>query len=295
LRFAVIEQNKRSVLDLLLENFYTLRFACYYIVSQSFNIFSVWDDLNDYQGENMGKVYQTPPIVEALCEFRFQDSNEWDLTLPGLFYNKIQHLFPQKREQRNMQIKVDHADSHHDTNIRGSMIPMVQFYDRDETCLVQLTPTLLTINHLKPYSDWIRFKKLISDTLTIYQDVANLTNLARIGLRYINQIDLDPKESLYDYLEFKPCIPTSITQETSSLLQRVELPFNTQNGKLSLTLATVQDEHSCILDLDFVTLDAAQLSVEDIPSWLEIAHETIEDVFEASITDMLREKFKEPT
>jgi len=33
--------------------------------------------------------YRNPPIEEALCEFRFVPSQDWDPTVPGRFHKKI--------------------------------------------------------------------------------------------------------------------------------------------------------------------------------------------------------------
>ena len=32
--------------------------------------------------------YKTPPIEEALCEFRFSDDSDWDLTVIGKFQSQ---------------------------------------------------------------------------------------------------------------------------------------------------------------------------------------------------------------
>ena len=47
----------------------------------------------------MGRRYKNPPIVEALCEFEFISSQPWDLTIPGLIYEKVKDEFPDKRQQ----------------------------------------------------------------------------------------------------------------------------------------------------------------------------------------------------
>jgi uncharacterized protein (TIGR04255 family) len=45
--------------------------------------------------------YRNPPIEEALCEFRFAPSQDWDPTVPGRFHEKIREIYPAKpREQR---------------------------------------------------------------------------------------------------------------------------------------------------------------------------------------------------
>lgn len=40
--------------------------------------------------------YKNPPIVEALCEFRFVPSDEWNLTVPGLIFQELKHVYDGK-------------------------------------------------------------------------------------------------------------------------------------------------------------------------------------------------------
>jgi len=50
----------------------------------------------------MGRKYANPSIVEAVCEFRLSPDTPWDLTVPGLVYEKVRSEFPH-REQRLFQ------------------------------------------------------------------------------------------------------------------------------------------------------------------------------------------------
>lgn len=48
----------------------------------------------------MVRKYKHPPIVEALCEFQFIPSQPWDITIPGLLYDRINSEFPVKQQKR---------------------------------------------------------------------------------------------------------------------------------------------------------------------------------------------------
>lgn len=37
----------------------------------------------------MGRRYKKAPVIEVLCEFRFKPGSSWDLTVPGLVYERI--------------------------------------------------------------------------------------------------------------------------------------------------------------------------------------------------------------
>ena len=50
-----------------------------------------------------------------------------------------------------------------------------------------------------------------------------------------------------------------------------------------------------ILDLDYFLAQPEQVSLDDVFQWIEVAHGHIEEVFEACITDWLRETFEEVT
>ena len=45
----------------------------------------------------MSRRYKNSPIIEAICEFQFEENSEWDLTIPGLVYDRVQNEFPIRR------------------------------------------------------------------------------------------------------------------------------------------------------------------------------------------------------
>ena len=44
----------------------------------------------------MGRQYNSPPIKEAICEFRFRSETPWDLAVPGLIYAELKDDFPRR-------------------------------------------------------------------------------------------------------------------------------------------------------------------------------------------------------
>jgi uncharacterized protein (TIGR04255 family) len=92
-------------------------------------------------------------------------------------------------------------------------------------------------------------------------------------------------------------LPSTFDSPPANLILRSEFRFPQYHGRLVLTLATAPSDsievNIYILDLDFITTDASVLSFDTAEQWVEVAHDQIEIVFEASITDTLREKFAE--
>src|SRR5712692_6393770 len=140
----------------------------------------------------MARVYKFPPIREAVCEFRFEPSQPWDSTVLGLVYEKIKEEFPKKRQPSSLQVSV-RTEAGEAENIRGPSNRM-QFLREDERALVQVAPDFLSVSHFKPYSKWELFKGIIEKALIAYRQLNETKGVRRLGLRYINQINIPEKQ-----------------------------------------------------------------------------------------------------
>lgn len=97
--------------------------------------------------------------------------------------------------------------------------PRIQFHKRGKRALIQVAPDLLVVNQLKPYMTWAKFKPMILDSLQKYRDVANPKEFKRVGLRYINKINIKAEIiELSDYFDFYPYIPKNLPQLHISFL-----------------------------------------------------------------------------
>jgi uncharacterized protein (TIGR04255 family) len=245
----------------------------------------------------MGRKYRNPPLVEALCEFQFEPSQPWDLTIPGLFYERVCEGFPEKRQQEMVEMELRAREARLEQRVRAG-IARVQFLRRDGTALVQVGPDLLAVNHLKPYPTWAQFRPMILKHLEIYRDLAKPNGLRRVGLRYINRIEVPgPTAELARYLNFYPPQPKDLPQPYESFLVRVETPYSDERDRLLLTTGSAQPETpamtAVILDLDYVMGQPGGISLTQVEQWLEEAHDRIELAFEACITPQARDLFEE--
>ncbi len=132
----------------------------------------------------------------------------------------------------------------------------------------------------------------------VYHNIANPSKIKRIGLRYINRIEIPEAQfDISNYFNLEPKLPDEIPHNFINLFLRMELPYPSDIGKLVLTFGSAPvkttDKFPFILDLDFVTLPNSNIQFEMSDRWVETAHANIETAFEACITDRLRELFKE--
>jgi uncharacterized protein (TIGR04255 family) len=135
--------------------------------------------------------YGNPPIIEVVAEFRFVPSEPWDLTVPGLVYDRLREQFPRKRLLKVLEGEAA-AEA---TGIRQEfrLADRMQFLSDDEKAFVQVGPDLLAVNHLAPYPTWEGFVPLVQHGVDTYLSVAHPRGLHRIGLRYINQLEIPGK------------------------------------------------------------------------------------------------------
>lgn len=251
----------------------------------------------------MGAVYAKPPILEALCEFRFEPGPSWDGALPGLFYAEIREDFPKRRERRDVQLGVRTAEEPMTPQVQGTLVPRMQFLREDEQALIQMAPNLLAVNQLRPYPTWPDFRTMIERALAVYRKVAAPVGFRRIGVRYINRIEVPfptGAESLEieDYIRLVPQVPEALPQVFARWGQRTEIPYEDDNGVLALMSGSADDqseptEARFLLDFDFRTLDPRRVGLDDVMTWVDQAHDHVEAAFEASITERCRRLFGE--
>jgi uncharacterized protein (TIGR04255 family) len=244
----------------------------------------------------ISRKYRKPPVSEAVCEFRFEPSSTWDLTIPGLIYDRIKQDFPKRKLAKAVEFSV--VAGPEGIAQQSMTTDRMQFLREDEKALIQVDRDLLAINHLKPYPTWETFLPLIRQGFEAYIQVTNPRAIHRIGLRYINRIEIPGKRAeLQDYLELRPSIGPDLPQDFGPFLVKVGIPYSEGQDILSLQSASaiphVLETIPVVLDLDYYLAVPGRVPLEDAFSWIETAHTRVEEAFEACITDRLRVMFEE--
>jgi len=240
----------------------------------------------------MSKKYQDPPIVEALCEFQFEPTEPWNPTIPGLIYALLQSDFPKARTMQAFELNAATSDVGLAQQFRAN--ERAVFLTDDEKSLVQVGQHLLVTNQLSPYRTWQSFQPLIRQAFEAYRNVMHPTRLRRIGLRYINRVAFDPGTvPLDEYFTFHPFIGNALSGDMLRFAQSGEFAREDGRDMIRIQLASVErGEPAVILDLDYWLAKADQFDLAQTFDWVETAHEQIEAVFEACITNRLRQRFE---
>ena len=242
----------------------------------------------------MPRLYGKAPVTQAICEFQFVSAKAWDWTIPGLVYQKISKDFPLKQQEQAFQVTV--APQQQTVQQFSTALSKMQFLKDDKTAMVQIGPDLLGINVQAPYPGWAAFFKLISEQFRIYSDIASPKGFKRIGVRYLNRIDF-PTQAIETtkYFRYYPHLPENIEQKHGPFMMRVLHSSDDDRDVLTLNFASIVPSPNLayLLDLDNSLVQADKVQLSDGLAWVQHAHAKIEDMFEACITDDLRELFEE--
>lgn len=234
----------------------------------------------------MARTYNKPPLIEAVCDFRFSSSEPWDWTIPGLFYEQIRDSFPNKQQINIIETRVDQSES---KIVQQSQTKM-QFINQDGTTVIHVGPDNLSIHQLPPYNGWEHFKAGVLKYLSVYYKTANLESLVNVILRYVNRIDIPYTEfELEDYFRILPQAPNPIPQMFPRFLLNVDVPYHVLRSNLRITFGTAIPEGEAkiayLLDLSMFSLTSAVPSKDEVSDWLEVAHKHLEDAFDAAFTE----------
>jgi uncharacterized protein (TIGR04255 family) len=249
----------------------------------------------------MSVTYANPPLIEAICDFRFvQGQQPWTWTVPGLMYARIKEEFPLVQDQPALQMQVPMpAEQPATAQIMGG-VSQVQFIRADETAVVQLGPSALVINLLRPYTGWEQFRALILKQFDTYTDIAAPLGLVQIQMRYINKLEIPQPRAgealnVNQYCNVLPNIPDALNSWISGFLQRIEIEVPGSQSRLVVQSGSIppeQENHVGILvDLEYTVRTREPLALTSVERTLEEAHVEIKKAFNECFTPAAKELF----
>lgn len=256
----------------------------------------------------MNKRYRNPPIQEALCEFRFAPSRDWDLTIPGKLHNEvIREYGAQPQEQRVLQATLKTSEDGSPEMQAHEEIAKLMLINGDGTRMIGVGRDIVSVHMMEPYqtpnspekSGWKEFQPRIKQALNAYWHVAAPLGVTRIGVRYINRISVPERvSSIKSYLKtLVKCAPPDIGDfpgTMNNMTSRVE--YNCGNNvTLVLSQYLIRPESAPLnffLDIDVIWNTSGEpITPEGAHTKTDLLKQQENEVFEALITNKAREHF----
>ena len=236
------------------------------------------------------------PIREAAAEIRTIPDHDLSFDRLKSLKELVGQTYPKISEQRakggEIRIKLDESAG---VRLFDELHALV-FASEDGRRVVQSKLDGLVVSRLAPYEHWKAFRTQLFEFWEAYKEVALPRSVTRIGVRYINIIDLKtPVRDLQDFLTTVPSPPPRLPQAMSSFLSRIVIPDERSSGMIVLTESMEPSPDSksvpILLDIDVFREFQAPYPEEFDAEVLEKLHDAACRVFFESVTERTVEMY----
>jgi len=238
------------------------------------------------------KHYSRPPITEAVIDVRVDLSDEVTLETLARVYSNIEVAYPKCQELLIVQGEIMVGASVEATANQSHI--GYGFVSSDRKQSFQARMDGFSFIRLAPYDCWETFRDEAKRLWHIYQSVAKPKAITKLAVRYINRLDLPlPFDDFKDYLRTLPEVSPDLPQGLSGYFMQLQIPQEKLKGMLVLNEAIIPPSKSEVVSvlLDIDLFRESDISNDEAVIWdfLEQLHDRTDQVFEACITDKMRE------
>lgn len=236
-------------------------------------------------------VYSAPPIIEAIIQLSFTEPLA-DALMRKLV-KRLAHSYKNEAALEEVSTQVDFQTR----TARFEVKHQTKLSSSDQADILLVHPTALTWSRLAPYQGWSTLIARVREDITTARTVVGYRRLSRIGVRYINRIDVPRVDGTIDfesYLAIKIDLPETIPT-IQNYAWRFEHRYEDQNVLAIVQSAIVEPEvpntGAFVIDIDIVALHDLPVQQDDILQGLEEMRKLKNTLFEACILDKARGGF----
>lgn len=234
--------------------------------------------------------YQKAPVVEAVIEVRYVSQlSKADLDRMS---RRLEGRFPRREEELSIEVQISPYSVNAERTPTGYKLT-----SPDNLSVVLLRPTGITSTKLAPYVGWDALKDQTASILVDAYNVIDRRRLGRIGVRYVNRLDIPGANiNLRDWLNVGLGIPSELGGVLNEFGARVVVSMD---DKLTVALAfqsvpsPLMDHSSVFLDIDVSIDQGIPLSDEEVWTLISKMRDAKNFVFEGCITQRMRDLFVE--
>jgi uncharacterized protein (TIGR04255 family) len=236
------------------------------------------------------EIYSRAPVMEAAIDIRCTNRPNFTVADVALLAEDLAEEFRQEGEivEKREEVRADGA-----RRITERPLGLVLRRFPDERAVLQLQVEGFTWSHVAPYDRWERFRDDAKGLWSRYVEAAHPQVVTRIAVRYINRLELgEVIDDLRPFLRVYPVTPWELQAPPSGFSLQVRIPRE-MGEVLVVNVATVRHAQTrqigVLLDLDaYVQVDMSS-ELNAVWNVVERLHVTVEEAFEALITDRVRE------
>ncbi len=239
--------------------------------------------------------YKRPPITEASFEIRILEPLD-DAKLSSL-NGRLEPRFETSDQITDFAVglNVKRRESVLEPRDHGYRLE-----SKDKTDILLIKTKSFVCSRLAPYDGWESFRDSCVNGWATWKKVVGVKKIERIGLRYINRIDIPMKDKIKinveDYLTVVPKYPepdtiASFQRYTMQVVGHIESREFELAINSSVVPSPLVNHLSVILDLDVYRQRDLPQSDKKIWEMADSMRDQKNRIFEACITDAARELF----
>lgn len=246
--------------------------------------------------------YLHPPVQEAIVELKFNAAKPYDELKK--YSKRFENDYPINEDitsfSQNFGVSPDskqiNVTTHH--SLAG-----IRHLSTDFSSILLLNGDSITTAQSAPYIGWDRFCKQVEKNWTVFSRLSKILQVSRIGVRYINRIDIPYEDNKSDtnvkeYLTFFPDVPAFSSRPVDEFAMTVSAFTDNERWQARVTTgrAVIQplvNHLSIVFDIDIFTTKKIDGKFSDHFNLLNEARREKNKIFEMYITDKARALFNE--
>ncbi len=244
------------------------------------------------------------PIAEAVIDLRAFPSNVFEeAAVKSSLEKKLGgYSFLDSHREIHYEVRSE-GEKPPEQSIRDLGWRGVRFQSTDQKNLAQFNRDGFAFSRLEPYDNWQSFFQEGKFVWSVFKDIAAPITIDRIGLRFINRIQLPPGEMNFEqYITNAPAPPSGLDLPFFGFMHQETLAVPGHPYAINLIKTIQQPQNpadngvSIILDIDVFTFQPIAQQVENddntLSQMLNEMRWLKDKTFFGSITDKGLERFR---
>ena len=240
--------------------------------------------------------YSAPPITEAVIEIKFSQPLEaGKLNKANASLSKH---YRQGQPVKSLVLDVEFNEGEMQPRASRAEVHGYRLEGGDPAELLILWPQSIVLSQLAPYPGWDAFIARFKTDWKVMRRVAGYREIIRVGVRYINRIDIpfeDGKAEYEKHLNIYPKLPESMesvdmyTVQTLLRLPKIDCSLRINSGRMPSPLI---NHASFVLDIDIAKENDLPMKDEALFALLDSIRGEKNRIFEECVSDLARDRFK---
>ena len=238
------------------------------------------------------------PITEAVLEIQVKLPPTVNLDTVASLQEVVKEQYPTKRKRMSWKggLKLEEGKEPEVLAPSNEVIGHL-FTSSDGKQVIQSRLDGFAFSRLKPYDRWETFRNDARDLWQQYSQITTPVVITRLGLRYINRIELPlPFSDFKEYILTTPEIAPGLPQAMANFFMRMEIPEPNLPAHVILT-QTIEDvtedkKLPLIFDIDVFQAGLFDAKSDEVWTIIERLRNIKNDIFFKSLTDKAKDLFR---